>query len=82
MCAPAHSTTKGVGTPPKPPCQLDPLISPHPHLFKGPACPPSRNKQEQVLFVFLPPAAAQVPIKPCLASYRFLLIKESKKPGW
>jgi len=41
--------------------------------------PHFREQEGHLLLVF---TAAGVPVKPCLASYQFLLIKESKDPSW
>ena len=51
LCMPlAHTTTKGVGKPPKPPLQPDPWTHSHPHSTKGTSLPtPLGSKQSREL---------------------------------
>ena len=65
---PAHTTTKGVGKPPKPPFWPDPWSHPHPHQHKEQACPPPPgvSKQGDLWFVLTPSCCSRAPLKPCL----------------
>ena len=67
---PAHNTTKGVGKPPKPPLQPDPLDTPlpSPHIRNKLGPPTFRELASKgtCCFFSLPPAATGAPIKTCL----------------
>ena len=45
MC-PAHTTTKGVGKPPKPRLQPDPWTHPYPHPIQGTSSPPPSASEQ------------------------------------
>ena len=60
---PAHTTTKGVGRPPKP--RL--WTHPYPHPIEGASSPPPRGASKGTCYLLsLPHTAAGAPVKPCL----------------
>ena len=82
---PTHSTSKGVGKPPKSPLLPDPWTCSYPYPIKGTSSPPSQGISKACCLFSLPPAAAQVLVNPSLDFSPGLLsiyIKESRLPRW
>ena len=79
----AHSTSKWVGRPPKPPLWPDPWIGPYPHPTRGPNLLPLREEARVPVTCFhtfmLSPNKSLPEF--LIWSHQFLLTKESKNPG-
>ena len=84
----ANSTTSGVCRPPEPPLQPNSPVYSYPHPFEGPSHSPHQGSDlGHGLAVFTPSCCSTdsntaLPKLHHLASYQFLLIKESKDPDW